>query len=63
MRSLRSWLNRKLDRLSFTIFGQRAPDIKKVWFVPGSGGHGGDGGQVSPYVPYNPDWDPKDKEP
>jgi len=49
---------RVLDRLAFTIFGQRDPNSKKVGWGPGQGTHGGAGGQAPPYVPYNPDWDP-----
>ena len=53
-----------MDRLAFTIFGQRDPDSKKVGWGPGQGTHGGAGGQTPPYVPYNPEWDPtRDKKP
>jgi hypothetical protein len=60
---MKEWLKsrpllRAFDRLAFVIFGQRDPNAKKVGWLPGSGGHG-DGGQAPPYVPYNPDWDPK----
>lgn len=41
------------------IFGQRDPNGTTPAWTPGSGTHGGMGGQVPPYVPYNPDWDPK----
>ena len=54
-------LVRALDRLSFVIFGQRAPEIRAVGWIPGNGGHGGDGGQAPPWVPYNPDWDPENR--
>ena len=57
-------LKRALDRLAFTIFGQRDPNSKKVGWGPGQGTHGGAGGQTPPYVPYNPDWDPtRNKKP
>ncbi len=55
-------LQRALDRLAFTIFGQRDPNSKKVGWGPGQGTHGGAGGQTPPYVPYNPDWDPTKRE-
>lgn len=54
-------LSRLFDRLSFIVFGQRDPEGRTPWFVPGNGGYGGGGGQVPPYVPYNPDWDPKNR--
>jgi hypothetical protein len=56
-------INRTMDRIAFTIFGQRAPDSKPFGWRPGNGGHGGPGGQTPPYVPYNPDWDPKNRTP
>jgi len=45
----------------FTIFGQRDPHGKGVTWLPGGGTHGGMGGQVPPYVPHNPDWEPKNR--
>lgn len=45
----------------FVIFGQRDPQGSPVTMVPGGGTHGGMGGQVPPYVPYNPDWTPKNR--
>lgn len=53
--------NQVLDRMSFVIFGQRAPEARFIGWLPGNGGHGGDGGQVPPWVPYNPDWDLKNR--
>lgn len=57
--SLRRRVVGVLDRLAFGIFKQRAPDSEPVTWLPGQGTHGGEGGQTPPYVPYNPDWDPK----
>jgi hypothetical protein len=56
-------VKRTMDRIAFSIFGQRAPDSKSFGWRPGNGGHGGSGGQTPPYVPYNPDWDPKNRTP
>lgn len=41
------------------VFGQRAPGGHLVTWLPSHGSHGGNTGQTPPYVPYNPDWDPK----
>lgn len=41
------------------VFGQRASDGRVVTWLPGHGTHGGEGGHTPPYVPYEPDWDPK----
>jgi len=54
-------LERLLDRMSFVVFGQRAPESRPVGWVPGNGGHGGEGGQTPPWVPYNLDWDPENR--
>ena len=54
-------LERLFDRMSFVIFGQRAPESRPVGWVPGNGSHGGEGGQTPPWVPYNPDWDPDNR--
>lgn len=43
------------------VFGQRDPGAKSFGWLPGHGSHGGTGGQTPPYVPYNPDWDPKNR--
>lgn len=62
---MRAWsrlvcrVRRLLDHAAFTILGQRDPASRRVDWVAGNGGHGGDGGQTPPYVPYNPDWDPR----
>lgn len=56
-----AWRQRLMDRVAFTIFGQRDPNSGVVDWLAGNGGHGGDGGQTPPYVPYNPDWDPKNR--
>lgn len=53
------WLG--LRPLGLTVFGHRDPDSRDVTFVPGGGTHGTTGGQVPPYVPYNRDWDPKNR--
>ena len=58
-RALRTASTRGLDRAAEIAFGQRATDARPVNWVPGQGTHGSTGGQVPPYVPYNPDWDPK----
>jgi hypothetical protein len=50
-----------LDRLGFAIFGQRDPDAAVIGWLPGAGSHGGGSGQVPPYVPYNPDWEPRNR--
>jgi hypothetical protein len=54
-------LGRAFDHLSFVIFGQRAPGSISVGWLPGNGGYGSGGGQVPPWVPYNSDWDPKNR--
>lgn len=54
-------IERLLDRMSFVIFGQRAPESRSVGWLPGNDGHGGPGGQTPPWVPYNPDWDPENR--
>jgi hypothetical protein len=51
-----------LGPLGRAVFGQRPPEHREVSWVPGGGTHGGLGGQVPPYVPYDPDWDPKNRE-
>lgn len=45
----------------FIIFGQRDPQVRTIGWLPGGGTHGGMGGQVPPYVPHNPDWEPKNR--
>lgn len=55
-------LKRAFDRLAFIVFEERDPNSKTVGWLPGQGTHGGSGGQSPPYVPYNPDWDPRKRE-
>lgn len=41
------------------VYGQRDPEARVITQIPGAGTHGGAGGQVPPFVPHNPDWEPK----
>lgn len=62
-RRIRNLVDRTLDRGAFAIFGKRSADSGQVDWVAGNGGHGGDGGQTPPHVPYDPDWDPRNRRP
>lgn len=50
-----------LRPLAEAVFDQRDPAARPVSWTPGSGTHGGGAGQVPPHVPYDPDWDPRNR--
>ena len=55
-----SWLWRHFRSVSRGDW-RPAQGAQTPWWSPGQGGHGGDGGQSPPIVPYNPDWDVKNR--
>lgn len=42
---------------------RHSDETETPWWIPGQGGHGGESGQTPPFVPYNEDWDPKNRIP